>query len=150
MSDMILQTRLWDVIVKYSGPESRLGWRWNSGGATARRLCSSNFAGKSEIDAYSATESRLNLWKNQNDCILKLFQGRGCELHHARCRTGKDGLTGKGILVGIVDSGVELFSSRISEMQDGSSRILRLWDQSIPGKTTARLYNRNGIYERRN
>ena len=44
-------TRLWDVIVKYSGPESglggeRSGWKWNSGSAIVRRLCSGNFAGK--------------------------------------------------------------------------------------------------------
>ena len=38
-------TRLWDVIIKYSGPESGPGWKWNSGSATVRRLCSGNFAG---------------------------------------------------------------------------------------------------------
>ena len=37
-------TRLWDVIIKYSGKWS--GWKWNSGSATVRRLCSGNFAGK--------------------------------------------------------------------------------------------------------
>ena len=32
-------TRLWDVIIKYSGPESGHGWKWNSGSATVRWLC---------------------------------------------------------------------------------------------------------------
>ena len=38
-------TRLWDVIVKYSGPESGLGGEWNSGSSAAWRLCSGDFAG---------------------------------------------------------------------------------------------------------
>ena len=39
-------TRLWDVIIKYSGPESGSGWKWNSGSVIVRGLCSGNFAGK--------------------------------------------------------------------------------------------------------
>ena len=41
-------------------------------------------------------------------------------------------LTGKGILVACVDSGIA-YSHPDFRNQDGSTRILRLWDQSIPG-----------------
>ena len=41
-------------------------------------------------------------------------------------------MTGKGILVGVADSGVDYFHPNFRN-EDGSSRILRLWDQSIPG-----------------
>lgn len=41
-------------------------------------------------------------------------------------------LTGKGILVACVDSGID-YSHPDFRNQDGSTRILRLWDQSIPG-----------------
>ena len=41
-------------------------------------------------------------------------------------------LTGKGILVACVDSGIDYSHPDFSN-QDGSTRILRLWDQSIPG-----------------
>ena len=36
-------TRLWDVIIKY---RKWSGWKWNSGSAIVRRLCSGNFARK--------------------------------------------------------------------------------------------------------
>lgn len=41
-------------------------------------------------------------------------------------------LTGKGILVACVDSGID-YSHPDFRNQDGTTRILRLWDQSIPG-----------------
>ena len=41
-------TRLWDVIVKYSGPESGLGGDENSGSPAAWWLCSSDFAGNGD------------------------------------------------------------------------------------------------------
>lgn len=43
-------------------------------------------------------------------------------------------LTGKGILVACVDSGID-YSHPDFRNQDGSTRILRLWDQSIPGNS---------------
>ena len=48
------------------------------------------------------------------------------------------GLTGEGILVGIVDSGVDYFHPDFRN-EDGSSRILRLWDQSVNWKSTRKL-----------
>ena len=48
------------------------------------------------------------------------------------------GLTGEGILVGIVDSGVDYFHPDFRN-EDGSSRILRLWDQSVAWKSTRKL-----------
>ena len=39
-------TRLWDVIIKVQRTGKWSGWKWNSGSATVRRLCSGNFAGK--------------------------------------------------------------------------------------------------------
>lgn len=39
------ETRRWDVIVKYSGPESGLGRSGDRGSAAARRLCGSDFTG---------------------------------------------------------------------------------------------------------
>nr|WP_330407627.1 S8 family serine peptidase [Blautia argi] len=42
-------------------------------------------------------------------------------------------LTGKGILVACIDSGVDYAHPDFRD-PDGSTRILRLWDQSIPGR----------------
>ena len=39
-------TRLWDVIIKVQRTGKWSGWKWNSGSAIVRQLCSGNFAGK--------------------------------------------------------------------------------------------------------
>ena len=121
--------RLWDVIVKYSGPESGLGGEGIQvvpllGGYAVVTLP------ESEIKAYSARE-QIEFIEKPKRLYFETFQGR-----EASCilpvQEGKNGLTGKGVLVGIVDAGVNFFHPDFRN-EDGSSRILYLWDQSIPG-----------------
>ena len=121
--------RLWDVIVKYSGPESRLGGEGIQvvpllGGYAVVTLP------ESEIKAYSARE-QIEFIEKPKRLYFEPFQAR-----EASCilpvQAGSNGLTGKGILVGVVDSGVDFFHPDFRN-EDGSSRILRLWDQSING-----------------
>ena len=121
--------RLWDVIVKYSGPESRLGGEGIQvvpllGGYAVVTLP------ESEIKAYSARE-QIEFIEKPKRLYFETFQAR-----EASCilpvQAGSNGLTGKGILVGVVDSGVDFFHPDFRN-EDGSSRILRLWDQSING-----------------
>ena len=121
--------RLWDVIVKYSGPESRLGGEEIQvvpllGGYAVVTLP------ESEIKAYSARE-QIEFIEKPKRLYFETFQAR-----EASCilpvQAGSNGLTGKGILVGVVDSGVDFFHPDFRN-EDGSSRILRLWDQSING-----------------
>ena len=121
--------RLWDVIVKYSGPESGLGGEGIQvvpllGGYAVVTLP------ESEIKAYSARE-QIEFIEKPKRLYFETFQAR-----EASCilpvQAGSNGLTGKGILVGVVDSGVNFFHPDFRN-EDGSSRILYLWDQSIPG-----------------
>lgn len=121
--------RLWDVIVKYSGPESGLGGEGIQvvpllGGYAVVTLP------ESEIKAYSARE-QIEFIEKPKRLYFETFQAR-----EASCilpvQTGSNGLTGKGILVGVVDSGVDFFHPDFRN-EDGSSRILRLWDQSVNG-----------------
>ena len=121
--------RLWDVIVKYSGPESRLGGEGIQvvpllGGYAVVTLP------ESEIKVYSARE-QIEFIEKPKRLYFETFQAR-----EASCilpvQTGSNGLTGKGILVGVVDSGVDFFHPDFRN-EDGSSRILRLWDQSVNG-----------------
>ena len=122
-------TRLWDVIVKYSGPESGLGGERIQvvpllGGYAVVTLP------ESEISAYSVRE-QIEFIEKPKRLYFETFEER-----EASCilpvQNGADGLTGKGILVGIVDSGVDYFHPDFRN-EDGSSRILRLWDQSLDG-----------------
>ena len=121
--------RLWDVIVKYSGPESGLGGEGIQvvpllGGYAVVTLP------ESEIKAYSARE-QIEFIEKPKRLYFETFQAR-----EASCilpvQAGSNGLTGKGILVGVVDSGVDFFHPDFRN-ENGSSRILRLWDQSING-----------------
>ena len=117
------------MIVKYSGPESGLGGEGIQvvpllGGYAVVTLP------ESEIKAYSARE-QIEFIEKPKRLYFETFQGR-----EASCilpvQEGKNGLTGKGVLVGIVDAGVNFFHPDFRN-EDGSSRILYLWDQSIPG-----------------
>ena len=121
--------RLWDVIVKYSGTESGLGGTGIQvvpllGGYAVVTLP------ELEIDAYSDRE-QVEFIEKPKRLYFETFEGR-----EASCilpvQNGDDGLSGEGILVGVVDSGVDYFHPDFRN-EDGSSRILKLWDQSIPG-----------------
>ena len=122
-------TRLWDVIIKYSGPESGLAGNGIQvvpllGGYAVVTLP------ESEIDKYSH-RAQVEFMEKPKRLYFELFQAKGASCIRT-VQTGRNGLTGKGILTGIVDSGVDYFHPDFRNA-DGSSRILRLWDQSIQG-----------------
>jgi subtilisin family serine protease len=52
------------------------------------------------------------------------------EIHADLVRTGSPSYTGQGVVVGIVDSGIDIFHKNFRK-PDGSSRILSIWDQTI-------------------
>ena len=123
-------TRLWDVIIKYSGPESGLAGNGIQvvpllGGYAVVTLP------ESEIDKYSH-RAQVEFVEKPKRLYFELFQAKGASCIRT-VQTGRNGLTGKGILTGVVDSGVDYFHPDFRNA-DGSSRILRLWDQSIQGK----------------
>lgn len=49
------------------------------------------------------------------------------------------GLTGRGVLVGMVDTGIDYLNEEFMR-EDGSSRILSIWDQAIQGDGTEKVY----------
>ncbi len=128
------ETKLWDVIVKYSGPESGLAGNGIQvvpllGGYAVVTLP------ESEIDAYSDRE-QIEFIEKPKRLYFETFQAReaSCisEVQRGSVAGAPSGLTGKGVLVGVVDSGVDFFHPDFRN-EDGSSRILRLWDQSLAG-----------------
>ena len=123
------EKKLWDVIVKYSGSQSGLAGEQIQavpllGGYAVVTLP------ESEIDSYSHRE-QIEFIEKPKQLYFETFQGK-----EASCilplQNGVNGLTGRGVLVGIVDSGIDFFHPDF-RTEDGSSRILSLWDQSIPG-----------------
>ena len=120
-------TRLWDVIVKYSEPERGLGGDGIQvvpllGGYAVVTLP------ETELDAYSDRE-QVEFIEKPKRLYFETFEGR-----EASCilpvQAELNGLTGEGILVGIVDSGVDYFHPDFRN-EDGTTRIVSLWDQTI-------------------
>lgn len=133
------ELRLWDVLVKYNGDTSGL----EGPGVFAVPLLGDyavvtlpeseleNYARRPQIE-FVEIPKRLffaDYAANQASCITSLQTGRSG-------RGGTDNLTGKGILIGIVDSGVDYWHPDFRN-PDGTTRILRLWDQEISGNPPA-------------
>ncbi|MFR3494905.1 MAG: hypothetical protein ACLTTJ_14380 [Blautia sp.] len=102
---------------------------------------------ETELDAYSDRE-QVEFIEKPKRLYFETFEGR-----EASCilpvQAELNGLTGEGILVGIVDSGVDYFHPDFRN-EDGSSRILRFMGSECEWKSTRKLCDRNRIYERRN
>lgn len=123
------ETRLWEVIVKYSGPEEGLSGEGISvvpllGGYAVVTIP------EREIDAFSR-RIQVEFVEKPKRLYFATAQGK-----RASCITsvqiGREGLSGEGILVGVADSGIDYFHPDFRN-EDGTTRILKLWDQTVPG-----------------
>lgn len=123
------ETRLWEVIVKYSGPEEGLSGEGISvvpllGGYAVVTIP------ETEIDAFSR-RIQVEFVEKPKRLYFATAQGK-----RASCissvQIGREGLSGEGILVGAADSGIDYFHPDFRN-EDGTTRILKLWDQTVPG-----------------
>ncbi|MDO4308642.1 MAG: S8 family peptidase [Eubacteriales bacterium] len=127
------ELRLWDVIVKYSGDESGLAGDGITvvpllGGYAVVTLPESLLETYSERPQVEFIEKPKRLYfsdfqANTASCIRSVQDGSVLP------GIGTGGLSGRGILMGIVDSGVD-YRHPDFRNEDGTTRILRLWDQS--------------------
>ncbi len=137
------QTKRWELIIKYSGelqlPESVSVLPLYGGYAIISIL-------ETEIESLSQNPQIEYIEKPKN-LVLSLYEARA-----ASCITPVQNpplsLTGKGIIVGIVDSGIDIFHPDFRN-EDGTTRILELWDQTIPNEEDNNFfYNRGKIFGR--
>lgn len=123
------ESRLWDVIIKYSGDPASLKMEGVTvvpllngyAVATVPQERLDDFAGQASIE-YVEKPKRLFFAVNQAraaSCITQV-------------QIAPENLSGGGVLVGIVDSGIDYRHPDFVN-EDGTTRILRLWDQSVPG-----------------
>ena len=85
---------------------------------------------ETEIDAFSR-RTQVEFVEKPKRLYFATAQGK-----RASCissvQTGREGLSGEGILVGAADSGIDYFHPDFRN-EDGTTRILKLWDQTVPG-----------------
>ena len=130
------QTRKWEIIVKDSemgdfvkvllgGPEiSVVPLLGRYAIVTLPESMLDEYSRRPQIE-FIEKPTRLyfeDLFSKEASCITQV----------QRDEPGNLRLTGRGVLIGIVDSGVD-YRHPAFLTADGKSRILRLWDQSIPG-----------------
>ncbi len=126
------ESGLWDVVVKYSGDIRDLsGERIRAvpllGGYAVVTLP------QEELERFS-DRSQVEFMEMPKRLYFQLLQGTEAScVRSVQEEIGSEpGLSGRGVLMGIVDSGVDYRHPDFCN-EDGTSRILRLWDQSARG-----------------
>lgn len=126
------ESGLWDVVVKYSGDIRDLsGERIRAvpllGGYAVVTLP------QEELERFS-DRPQVEFMEMPKRLYFQLLQGTEAScVRSVQGEIGSEpGLSGRGVLMGIVDSGVDYRHPDFCN-EDGSSRILRLWDQSARG-----------------
>lgn len=127
------ELRLWDVIVKYSGNERGIAGE----NITAVPLLG-DFAvvtlPERELKDYAARQE-IEFIEMPKRLYFEVYEAKGAscirsvQIGGTVPGLGGRGLTGQGILMGIVDSGVDYRHPDFCNA-DGTTRILKLWDQS--------------------
>lgn len=134
-------TRRWELIIRYSGepdiPEDILFLPLYGGYAIIS-------IPENQIEAFSQIPEIEYIEKPKN-LIFSLYEARAVS-----CITSVQSppfsLTGKGVLIGIIDSGIDIFHPDFRNL-DGSTRIVELWDQTLPEENES-FYNRGKFFTR--
>lgn len=120
----------WDVIIRYSGETEAL----ESPGIRITPLLG-NYAvvnlPQNRIDAF-ARLPQVEYMEKPRRLFFSVVTGRAVSCINP-VQNQSPYLFGKNILVACIDSGVD-YTHADFRNADGSTRILRLWDQTIPGK----------------
>ena len=135
---------VWELIVRYTGNLDKVR---EINGVDVREL-SNGYAvlnvKKELIDEVANVEEIIYIEK-PTTLIFSLLRGKqaSCinEVQQTFANNENNGLFGEGVIVGIADSGID-FTHEAFRNQDGTTRILNLWDQ-----TNDRVYNAEEINE---
>lgn len=137
------QNREWEVIIKYSGEISEIKSFASSvvllkNGYAIVTLKESDISKLSEVPQIEYIEKPKRLYfevvnGRRVSCINSVQSTRFFQ------EEGGGPLFGSGVLVAILDSGINYELPDFRKI-DGSTRILRLWDQTIPGNPPAGYY----------
>ena len=135
---------VWELIVRYTGNLDKVR---EINGVDVREL-SNGYAVlnvKKELIDEVANVEEITYIEKPTALIFSLLRGKqaSCinEVQQTFANNENNGLFGEGVIVGIADSGID-FTHEAFRNQDGTTRILNLWD-----KTNDRVYNAEEINE---
>lgn len=134
-------TKRWELIIKYSGDlelPASVSMLPLYGGYAILSILETDINALSQIPEIEYIEKPKNL-------VLSLYEARSASCI-SPVQNPPLSLTGKGVLIGIVDSGIDIFHPDFRN-EDGTTRIRELWDQTIPNDEDP-FYNRGRIYTR--
>lgn len=122
-------TNTWDVIILYSGTLERV-----SETAESVTPLLKNFAivriREENIEKLASLEEVIYIEKPKR-LFFEVADGRRVSCIDA-VQTPRFRLTGKGVLIGVIDSGIE-YANADFRQKDGATRIRFLWDQTVEG-----------------
>ena len=122
-------TNTWDVIILYSGTLERV-----SETAESVTPLLKNFAivriREENIEKLASLEEVIYIEKPKR-LFFEVADGRRVPCIDA-VQTPRFRLTGKGVLIGVIDSGIE-YANADFRQEDGATRIRFLWDQTVEG-----------------
>lgn len=130
----------WELIVKYNGSLEKVA---EALPGTEVEKFSNEYAilvvPEPLIDAL-ASFSEIEYIEKPKSLNFAVVQARAASCINP-VQTGARGLTGKGTIVAIIDSGIDYYHEDFRN-QDGTTRILEMWDQSLD-----RVFTREEINE---
>lgn len=142
-------TRTWELIVKYSGNITRIAEELELIVVPLQNEYAIITIREDLIDRLSAYQE-IEFIEKPKRMFYEVDQGRTASCINP-LQTSQFNLFGRGVIVGIIDSGID-FSHPDFRNENGTTRILDLWDQTIPGNpppgyAIGTLYTREKINE---
>ncbi|MCI7813370.1 MAG: S8 family serine peptidase [Robinsoniella sp.] len=123
------EDQMWDLIVRYHGDLMRL--------ETDEIQIAQLYAGYAIVTIperlipYLAGQLEVEYIEKPKRLFFSVNQGRTASCMNA-LQYGENALSGRGILVAVIDSGVDYFHPDFRNT-DGTTRILNIWDQTVAG-----------------
>lgn len=129
-TDLLLPNNLLEVIIKYHGDLGTIAEQLES---TAEKLNENYAILTMPLTSFSKlfTNRNIEYFEMPKAMTYMLQDSMEQSCVYPVQRENGLGLKGKGVLVGVIDSGID-YTHPDFRNADGSSRILYLWDQSLP------------------